>query len=185
MKIILISGKSGHGKDYLSCKLKKELESQDKKVVIDHFARYIKEILKIYGNWDGEKNDTWRYLLQYLGTEIIRQKMYKPMFHVQRICEDIDAASKVLNIDYVIVSDARFQNEVEYCKAYFPNDVVTIKVERFNEDLSKYDNFLTAEQRIHDSECGLDNYIFDYKFNNIENDDESQSRINYLIKEII
>ena len=58
-------------------------------MVITRYAYYLKDLAKRYCNWDGQKDEAGRRLLQVLGTDIIRQKLNKPNFHVGRICEDI------------------------------------------------------------------------------------------------
>ena len=89
-KIILISGKAQHGKDTFAQMLKEELEQQDQKVCIVHYAKYLKSILRDYYGWDGvNKDEYWRKMLQYIGTDKIRCHMNNPFFHVNRVMEDI------------------------------------------------------------------------------------------------
>ena len=75
-------------------------------------------------------------------------------------------------VDYLIVDDCRFINEIEAWRAvkYVAldsttdalanrqrfSDIITIRVER-----PSHENALTPEQRRHPSETELDNYIFD------------------------
>lgn len=156
-KIILISAKAQNGKDTCSDYLKNKLESNGSKVAVMHYAYYLKDILIRFYGWDGKcKSEYWRSMFQYLGTDKIRNKMKKPLFHVNRVCEDIQIIED--DFDYVIIPDTRFINEIHYPKALFPDKVVEVRVIR--------DNFvspLTMEQLSHISETGLDNY----KFSNI------------------
>ena len=162
MKVIILSAKAMHGKDTFAAMLKEELESKGKRVAITHFAKYIKNILiDFYGaeTKDGSyntivKDDFVRTKLQKLGTEIIRQEMKMPMFHVKRICEDIDIVKD--DFDYIIVSDCRFTNEVDFTKAYFPRNVIDVRIEREN-----FKSPLTEEQLNHPSETDLDDYEFE------------------------
>lgn len=154
-KIILISGKAMSGKDSCAEFLKQELEARGQKVVITHFAKYIKQILADYYQWDGIKTDYWRTKLQELGTDTIREKLKMPLFHCGRIVDDIKIIQN--DFDYIIVPDARFKNEVLYAQASFPDDVITIRVERVG-----WKSSLTPEQQIHKSETDLDNFKFDY-----------------------
>lgn len=62
-----VSGLAGSGKDTFADILCKE-ESYHK----DHFAFDLKNIAKEYFNWNGEKDDKGRVLLQQLGTEVGR-----------------------------------------------------------------------------------------------------------------
>ena len=55
MKIICISGKAGHGKDYTANLLKEELEARGYSVLITHNADLLKYICKTFLGWNGEK----------------------------------------------------------------------------------------------------------------------------------
>lgn len=155
-KVILISAKAQHGKDSLSDYLKQKLEEQGNKVAVMHFAQYIKDILRKYYGWNGEKTDYWRSELQYLGTDKIRKKLNKPLWHVSRICEDIEIISD--DYDFVLIPDTRFRNEITYTQAVFPDNTISVRVERLD-----FDNGLSEEQKNHPSEVDLDNFKFDYK----------------------
>lgn len=156
MRVILISGKAMAGKDTTAEILKEKLEKENKKVVILHFAKYIKDYLKIYMNWNGEKTDEWRTLLQKLGTEVIKQKLNMPHFHVNRVVEDIKIL-KELGYEYFIIPDTRFINEVTFMMAHFPYDTISVRVHRMG-----FENNLTDEQKNHLSEVDLDNFTFNY-----------------------
>ena len=102
-KLILISGKAENGKTLTANILQDNLESLGYKVVITRYAYYLKDLAVRYCGWDGKKDNNGRELLQQLGTDIIRQKLNKPMFHVGRICEDIEICQDY--VDYVILFD--------------------------------------------------------------------------------
>lgn len=163
-KIILISGKAENGKTTAAKQMKKIFESRGYKAVITRYAKYLKEIAKDYCGWDGNKDEKGRQLLQELGTDIIRYKLNKPDFHVGRICEDIEVSADY--VDYVIIDDTRFPNEIYYPLAKFGKDkVVTYKVNRVElNSTHPYENSLTPEQRQHPTETALDDYddLFDY-----------------------
>lgn len=158
-KIVLISGKAEHGKTEFSTKLKEELEKQNYRVVITRFAYYLKDIATRYCNWDGKKDEAGRHLLQYLGTEVIRKELRKPLFHVSRICDDIEICQDC--VDVVIIDDTRFHNEIYYTQAMFTDKVILTRVERLNPDGTKYESSLTDEQKKHDTEVLLDDFPFD------------------------
>ena len=109
-KMILISGKAENGKTTTAEFLKSKLEALGNKVVITRYAYYLKDLATRYCDWNGTKDEKGRELLQQLGTNIIRQKLNKPNFHVGRICEDIEICQDY--IDYVIIDDALFPNEI-------------------------------------------------------------------------
>ena len=74
MKVITISGKAQNGKDTTAGLLKAALEADGYKVLITHYADLLKYICKQFFGWDGQKDDAGRHILQYVGTDIIRQK---------------------------------------------------------------------------------------------------------------
>lgn len=176
-KIILFSGKAENGKTTAAELLKDILESEGQSVVITRYAYYLKDLAKRYCNWDGQKDEAGRRLLQVLGTDIIRQKLNKPNFHVGRICEDIEICQDY--IDYVIIDDARFPNEIYYPKAMFGDKVVSVRVNRKNHKSS-----LTSEQQKHISEIALDDFNFDFKIE-AEDINSLYSAIEELITRII
>lgn len=172
-KIWLITGKARHGKGSVA-QILKELYTQDEsKAVETIFAKYIKGYAIDFFGWDGkeETKHLYRDFLQKIGTEIIRERLNKPNFHVDRICEDIEILSDFF--DAFIVSDTRFMNECDIPREKFGTDkVVVVKVVREN-----FESPLTIEQQNHPSETALDNYEdFDYvvKASNL---DELHSKI--------
>lgn len=152
MKIILISGKATAGKDASANILKNILEANNKKVLITHYADLLKYIAKTFFNWNGEKDEYGRQLLQWLGTDIIRNK--RPDYWVDFISDFLKLFPS--EWDYVIIPDVRFPNEIERMKND-SWDVFTLRVERLN-----YESSLTEEQKSHVSETALDGYKFDY-----------------------
>ncbi len=161
VKIILISGKSASGKDAVAHVLKEQLEERGKTVLVIHFGDPVKWIARDFFNWDGQKGIEGRQLLQDIGTTMMRG--YNPVYWAEIVGQFVAAANKW---DYVLIPDLRFQNEYEtICK--YNNDVTLVRVERFNEDGTKYINpTMTQEQANHISECELDNFAFDFIIEN-------------------
>jgi hypothetical protein len=174
----MISGKAESGKDTTAQILKEKLEAEGKKVAILHFAKYIKDYLRDYMGWNGEKTDEWRTLLQKLGTEVIKQDLKMPNFHVNRVVEDIQILEK-LGFEYFIIPDTRFKNEVYYTLAKFPYDTISVRVHRLN-----FENSLSDEQRNHPSECDLDDFNFDYNIYVQNGVDHLKDEINRVFKTI-
>lgn len=150
MDIITISGKARHGKDDLAKRLKSEFESEGKRVVVTHFADFLKYICREYYNWNGEKDINGRTLLQNVG-QGFRKKSPNCWIDIMTafllgLGDDCDIA---------IVPDCRYPNEL-MCFNYFAENVFKVRVERPN-----FDNQLTEEQKCHESEIALDNYRFD------------------------
>ena len=150
MKVFLISGKAQNGKDTAAGIIKKYLEEKNKRVSIIHYADLLKFICRSYLNWDGEKDEKGRELLQYVGTDLIREK--EPDMWVDFVIKMLGFFED--EIDYAIIPDCRFPNEVRKMKSCF--DTIHFKVVRPN-----FKSPLTVEQQNHPSETALDNYIPD------------------------
>jgi len=152
MKVILLSAKARHGKDYTANILKRLLESDGKKVLICHYADLLKYICKTFFKWDGVKDDKGRSTLQYVGTDTIRK--INPDYWVDFISGFLKMFPN--EWDYVLIPDARFPNEITHM-LLDGWDVMTVRVNRLN-----YESPLTEEQQNHISETALDGYQFDY-----------------------
>ena len=152
MKIICISGKAQNGKDTTANFLKPELEARGKRVLISHFGDLVKFICRTYFEWDGQKDEKGRHILQYVGTDIIRAQM--PDYWVDFIADMLTFFGD--KWDYVLIPDCRFPNEIEkFGERGF--DAISLRVIRDN-----FESPLTKEQQKHISETALDNYSFDY-----------------------
>lgn len=151
MKIVCISGKAQHGKDTTAGILKKVLESNGKKVLITHYAGLVKYICREYFGWDGKKDEAGRGLLQYVGTDVVREQ--RPNFWVEFVVSVLQLFPN--QWDYVLIPDCRFPNEIDAMKeAGF--DVFSLRVVRNN-----FESPLTKKQQQHPSETALDDYQFD------------------------
>jgi hypothetical protein len=170
-QLFLISAKAQHGKDSTADILAKHLNGISTKVPI---ARDLKLICREYLNWDGNKGDKGREILQKTGTEKIRGEFKWDTFHVHRAFETIKIIED--SYDYIFVPDARFKNEVYYLQAMFPDKVTTIRVERLN-----YKSPLTKEQQKHISETDLDKFKFDYYIKSESGLDNLESEISRVI----
>ena len=161
MKIITISAKARHGKDFTADLIKDRLEKNENKVLITHYADLLKYICSTFFAWDGKKDNAGRTLLQHVGTEIIRKQ--QPDYWVNFLTSIFNLFPKTW--DYIIIPDTRFPNENSKLKES-GFDVTTVRVDRPN-----FDNGLTEEQKSHESETALDNYNFDFLL--INNGDET------------
>lgn len=152
--IIPIIGKARHGKDSFAELLKEEIETQNKgKCLIIKYGDYLKFICKEYFEWNGEKDEKGRSLLQYVGTDLCRKN--NPDIWVAVVCEMVKGMGD--RYTHILIPDTRFPNEIEY---WDKNDFTTfpIKIIRKNLDGTAYDNGLTPEQKEHASETALDNF---------------------------
>ena len=156
-RILMISGKSASGKDELARLLKEKFEERGKSVLIIHFGDAVKDMLKRYYAWNGEKDTNGRALLQHLGTTIMRTAY--PTYWAEIVSKFISAAHEW---DYVLIPDLRFYNEYETV-CFYNEKVTTIRINRFDENGKSYYNpTMRNNQLTHISECELDNFNFEY-----------------------
>lgn len=148
MEVICISGKAQHGKDTTAGFMKDFLEFEGKKVLIAHYGDLVKYVCKTFFDWNGEKDEVGRTLLQRVGTDAIRaqDETYWARFikNILKFFPD--------EWDYVLIPDCRFPNEIEYLDVW-GFDVTHLRVVREN-----FVSPLTEEQQKHPSETALDEY---------------------------
>jgi hypothetical protein len=172
MIVINFAGKAQAGKDTSCSILKSKLEQLGNKVLILHFADYLKHLCRQYFTWNGVKDDPGREILQVIGTDKVRNR--NPDFWVNTVIEFLKVFQK--DYDYFLIGDCRFPNEIlKLRKEGF--DTFAVRVNRPN-----YDNGLTEQQKQHISETALDNFVFDYQ---IENDKDGLKNLENRIDEFI
>lgn len=98
-------------------------------------------------NWYEDKTMMSRLLLQTYGTQIFRDRVNENHWVDQVL-------KRLINCDeeYTLVTDARFENEIEHVKCVCSSHdikVITIRIERYMRTNNLYE---------HESEKGLDNY---------------------------
>ena len=170
MKVICISAKAQHGKDTVANFMKECLEAKGKRVLVTHYADLLKYICKTFFNWDGQKDEKGRTLLQYVGTDVIRKK--EPDYWAAFIADMLYFFED--QWDYVLIPDTRFPNEIDYLKnAGF--DVLYIRVIREN-----FESPLTKEQQNHPSETAMDNYEADVMLYN----DSTLDNLKYSVERL-
>jgi hypothetical protein len=149
---ICISGKARHGKDTVGGIIADLLKGKGYKVLVTHYADLVKYICEKFFDWNGNKDEAGRSLLQYVGTDKVRE--WNPNYWVHFIISIVTVFED--KWDYVIIPDARFPNEIEEIrKANYP--VMHISVVR-----SDFENELTESQQKHSSETSMDKVIPDY-----------------------
>ena len=162
---IILSGKSGSGKDMMAQFMKEELAKHGKKVLIIHYADALKWILRDYFDWDGKKDEVGRALLQTVGTDIVRAK--HPNYWTGIVVGLIQSFEPYNDFDLAIIPDARFPNEVDICLENL-NNCVSVRIERTENGQPWINPVLTEDQRNHPSETSLDVFAFDYVVHNDE-----------------
>lgn len=162
---IVLSGKSGSGKDMMAQFMKEELAKHNKKALIMHYADALKWILRDYFDWDGNKDEVGRTLLQTVGTDMVRA--VHPNYWTGIVVGFIQAMEPYSNFDVAIIPDARFENEVNISLENLKN-CVSVRIERTANGEPWINPTLTEEQRNHPSETSLDCFAFDYVVHNDE-----------------
>ena len=155
MKIYLVTGKAKSGKTTFGNFLKEELKNYNLKPCVMQITKPIYHYAEDYFEWDSRRHEKPREFLQKFGIELLREKLNKKTFLLDRCNEDIEILQEFF--DTVIITDLRFIDEVKYFKKKY-KDVVLIKIDRFN-----YKNNLTKEQREHITEKEVD-LIDDYDY---------------------
>lgn len=178
MKIIALSGKMGTGKDYIGRRIQDYLHASKYKVCMLAFADFLK--LKCYISTDfdykmltSNKTTESRTYLQELGDT---ERKRDPNVFIRALDFNIKMA-KDRNYDFVVITDLRFINELEYL---ITNNAVVVRIEAPKRNEKR----LLAEKSNgkHSSETELDKYEFDHIMNN---DPQYGDDIDLSIKKIV
>lgn len=172
MKIIVLSGKAENGKDTFSKLLLTHLGTSVIKVAFGDELKYVAE--RAFG-WCGGKRIEDRQLFQDIGDT---GRKYNPLIWITPVVQELELA-KATNTEVALVTDARYENEIETLKKTFGN-VTTIRIERFGH-LSN----LTEEQKAHPGETELDTYEFDYVIHNNTTIEAMLNEAEYIAKEVL
>lgn len=176
MKVYVIGGKAKTGKNTFGEYLKEELKKYGYKPCILHITEPLYSYARNYFDWNGNENDKPREFLQKMGIEIIRDKMDKKDFLLNRLFEDIEILSNFF--DTFIIVDARLVREFEIIKDRY-DDVVTIKINR------KLDHsVLSIDEQNHITELEVDLYKdYDYIIENHAIEDLEKASIEIIRNE--
>ncbi len=159
MRIFIIGGQAKCGKNTFGEYLREELKEYGYKPCVMHITEPLYSYARNYFDWNGNAQDKPREFLQKMGIEIIREKLGKKDFLLNRLYEDIDILKNFF--DTFIITDARFINEFTSIQEKY-EDVITIKINRKN-----YDNQLSEEESKHITEQEINtNNDFDYIIEN-------------------
>lgn len=173
IKIIILSGKARSGKDIVADIIQEKY--QDKKVKKLSYAYYLKQYVKSITNWTGNEDDKPRDILQFIGIELIKEKINAKLL-INRVLEDIAIYSYFYDI--IVITDARLVDEIEDIKKIYPQ-AISIRINR------KLDNHLTVDQKKHVTEIGLDDYDnFDYIIDNDTDYNQLQKKVVKILEEL-
>ena len=182
MKIVGFTGRKFHGKDTAAKKL-----INDEGYIHLSFAEPIKQISKILFSFDDEQlygnkreviDERWkitpREAMQYLGTEIFREKIQELIpdigvnFWVRSVQNKISKL-KVENPDVkIVITDVRFQNELDMIRE-FGGKVIRVK--------RNIDNGIN---QTHASEIYIDTMNVDYEIENNGTIEELHDKVKNL-----
>jgi dephospho-CoA kinase len=159
MRIFLIAGKSGSGKNEVAKYIKEYYIYKLEESVITSYSKYIKSFAKELTDWDGNSETKPRKFLQDIGREIRKQD---PKYFTRRMIEDIDIYNK--HVQNVIIDDVRMPLEISEMRDNYDNVYALYIVNQFSP--SK----LSVSEQADITETALENYNdFDVT---IANDDQ-------------
>ncbi len=147
MKIFLVAGKAGSGKNEVAKLIKEYYIYKHEKAVITHFSKYLKNFAVELTDWDGNPNTKPRVFLQELGAKI--RKLDKD-FLINYMLDDLVLYEEY--VDNVIISDVRLPLEIERIKEEKENVYSIYVVNQF--ELSP----LTIEEQADITETALETY---------------------------
>jgi len=176
--IILIAGRARSGKSTLAEYLKEEYKKQEKKVIVSPYTKYLKNYIEMITEEKIDEENKPRDMLQQISSKIIKEKLNKPNFFIERQVEDIEIYSYFA--DVILIPDVRFPNEITTLKEKF-NNVISIGIIRKN-----YISNMTKEQAEDITEIALNeyhNYDFEIENNEETNLKEVAKKIKQLIEE--
>lgn len=155
MKIFLVAGKAGSGKNEIAKLVKEYYIYKLQECTITSYSKYIKLFTTELTGWDGYTEKP-RDFMQKIG-DVMRE--INPEFFTSRMIEDIEVYEKY--VEALVISDVRMPNEIEKIKETY-DDVVSIYV------VNQFaPSKLTIEQQAHETETALENYEeFDYTIAN-------------------
>ena len=159
MKLYVIGGKAKSGKNTFGKLLREELKEYGYRPCVMHLTTPLYSYAENYFEWNENSDEKPREFLQKMGVEIIKEKLGKKTFLLDRLSEDIEILSEFF--DTFIIVDARLKKEFDYLTSKY-QDVVTIKLEREN-----YESGLSDAEKSHITENDLNDYqSFDYLVTN-------------------
>lgn len=174
--IFVLCGKSSSGKDTAFDFFKDIYENKGKKIIGISYASYLKIYASNVLGWNKDDEDSKpRDFLQQIGVELIKNKI-NPRLVLDRILDDIRVYSYFY--DVIVITDARFTDEIEEVRSNF-DKVSVVKVYRDN------NSKLSEIEKNHLTEVSLDGYNnFDYVVSNNGSFLELEEKINNIVSEV-
>ena len=171
-RIIVLCGKAQSGKNLVANIIRDYYNDLGLKSAVISYAFYLKNYAKNILGWDGNENSKPRDFLQQVGVELIKNRI-NPNMLIDRVIDDIKVYSYFF--DVIIISDARFIDEIQIIRDRFSNVFVV--------HINGNSNNLNDKQRNHSTETGLDNFFdYDYDIDNFGNIDELKNKVCEVLK---
>ncbi len=156
MRIFLIAGKSGSGKNEVARLIKEYYIYKLEESAITSYSKYIKNFALELTDWDGVSANKPRDFMQKIG-DVIRKN--DPNYFTFNMTRDIAIYKHY--VKNLIISDVRMPNEIDKIRENFDEVYAIYVVNQFAQ--SK----LTIEQQAHITETALEEYAdFDYTIAN-------------------
>ena len=148
--LFLVCGKARQGKSTVASYIRDYYEEQGLKTTNLEISAPLKNLAMHNFGWDGRDETKPRDLLSQLGTQIIREKLQKHDYMINRAIEDCEILANFFSI--ITIADVRFEHEIYDVKQIF-SKVIVIEVVR-----PGFDTQLTEQQQKHETETGLDQF---------------------------
>lgn len=156
MRIFLVAGKAGSGKNEVAKLIKEYYIYKLQDCAITHYSKYIKNFALELTDWDGTEANKPRDFMQLAGDKI---RAIDPNYFTSNMVRDIEVYKQFVN--NLVISDVRMPEEIETIKENFDEVYAIYVVNQFGS--SK----LTIEQQSHITETALEGYNeFDYTLAN-------------------
>lgn len=174
MKVYVIAGKAGSGKNTTATYIQKYYELVGKKTVITEISKYLKLFAYEVLHWDGKRETKPRSFLQDVGSSI-RHEIFNEDFLINRLLEDLKIYEKY--VDVVIIADARLPREIDLIKEKCNATSIEV-INEFN------DYELKGDEKHHETETAINSYTkFDYVLHN-KTFKDLESDVQNLVKEV-
>ena len=156
MRIFLVAGKAGSGKNEVAKLIKEYYIYKLEECAITSYSKYIKNFALELTDWDGTPANKPRDFMQKLGDKI-REK--DPYYFTSNMIKDMEIYEEY--VKNLVVADVRMPEEIEEIKENYDEVYAIYVVNQFGS--SK----LTVEQQSHITETALEDYNeFDYTIAN-------------------
>ena len=158
MRIFLVAGKAGSGKNEVAKLIKEFYIYKREECAITHYSKFIKNFALELTDWDGTDANKPRDFMQAIGDKI---RSVDPNYFTSNMIRDIEIYKEY--VQNLVITDVRMPNEIEMIKENFDDVYSIYVVNQFG--TSK----LTVEQQSHITETALESYNeFDYTLANDE-----------------